>query len=379
MINFKDVVLSYLEEQTPTPTAKQPATKKPKQPQAAQGTLFWHYTNHEKGELKELARFLAESFSINKWPDATSLFVSVEEAYKRKVANILVNFDDYYPLMDFLWFVLQNNNKNYSEIIKPDSKFKIVGLKALANKFKDSCKALNPGKNLNPLFGYTPVSAQGKLLQQPLQKHISNSLVGKMSLQNFNNLSTRKALYGILEARKKVRSSALSNKNIPTAVDYIDNILKTPEQYAGQQQIPPQLRSLYDGVTGNILIEISQAFHEFFESEYYSATVSAPEQPVPKPSAELFMQFISNPSGNEDFAFPIANKEYPSTNVVAGSGGYTISNIKKINTPQAKAVISELEIFANYVSEGEPKDLVSKLQATASALKGVESALGIKM
>ena len=136
MINFKEVVLSYLEEAKPL---AKPATtpNKPKKAQVIVGTLFWHYNNHEKGDLKDLTLFLAESFSIVKWPEPTSLFISVEEAYKRKVANILVNFDDYYPLMDFLWFVLQNNNKNYSEIIKPDSTSKLSEIKALATKLAE--------------------------------------------------------------------------------------------------------------------------------------------------------------------------------------------------------------------------------------------------
>lgn len=65
------------------------------------------------------------------------------------------------------------------------------------------------------------------------------------------------------------------------------------------------------------------------------------------------------------------------------TGGYTISNILKMSKNaefgEAAAVYKLLQNFADYVREEEPKDLVGKLQRTASGLKSVESALGIKM
>lgn len=387
MINFREVVLSYLEEQQPAPpqTSSQQAKpvdnkkKKAQLTQTKQYTLRWYYEKPNDQPVQTLARYLTETFSMSKWPDATNLFGVVEEAYKRKVANILVNFDDYFPLMDFLWYVLQLNNKNYSDIISLDSAVPLnKTMKGMIDTFVNNCKTNNPGKNLNPLFGYVPVSNQGKLLQMPLQKHISSTLIGKLALGRFDNLSIKKALYGILEARKKVRSSSLSNKNIPSAVDYVDKILKNPKQYAGQKQIPPQIRSIYDGVTGELLIEIGQSMHDFFESEYYAAITPTlePTTTAPPPSEELFMKFISSPTGNEDFSFD--DKGTQSVNIQSGKGGYIISNVRTINTPQAKALISELETFANYISEGEPKDLVGKLKSISSTLGNVQSALGIK-
>lgn len=377
MINFKDVVLSYLEEQTPAPA--------PVGTQQQVLTLATSWDDNNSPVLNNLRDYLLKTFNIDRsWPDSNKIFAIARDQTIRQRADSLVEYAEHFPLLDFLWY-LMSKEKGFdpTKIDLDDAK-----ITKHATDFQNLCSKSNQGTNINPLFGYTPITSVANVIKRPLQKKISNQLIGKLSLQNYSGKSIKEALYFLLEARKKARSSVIK-QTVPSAIPFIDKILADPQSYAGKVQIPPQLRAIYDRVDGETLIDLAQTMHEFFESEYTYA-VSLQKQLASKnvKIKTTFAEFISN-SLVKDSKFPnkfafintktnkvIAQEGNIPTNT---KGGYTIANIKTINTPQAKALIKELENFANYISEGEPSNLVGKLQATASGVKSVESALGIKM
>jgi hypothetical protein len=363
MVNFEKLVEAVIFEQVQT---------------NAPFALFYA----DSTELGDIRTFFAQTFSIQQiWPNSSSTFPILQDTYVRPRAESLVPFAENYPLIDFVWYIVDKNQGKTNVLdLSSSITFDLKSMKNLEQSFLNACKKNNPGTNLNPLFGYSPISTKAVANQKPLQRKISNSLIGKLSLDAFNNLSIRKALYGILENRKKVRSSVLKNKNIPNAIKWIDGILQDPKKYAGQKQIPTQIKSLYDGVTGEALIEIAQTMHDFFDAEA-SATAQQLLGNNSKTVTNEFMEFAANqPLQNNAYVFKFQPSGLGiSPHLSKTPGGYTIQNIKKINTPQAKALINILTDFASFVSEGEPRDwagIISGVSQIAQGLKGLGGTMG---
>lgn len=385
MINFKEIVLTYLEEaaeDNPTDNSNKETVDAAAKELSSFATKWNDAGTNELSNLKD---YFFTTFNMDKkWPESSKIFRVAVEYAKRPSAESLVQYAEQFPLLDFLWYIIsKETNFDLEKDDLDSSKIKIH-----VDTFKAACGKANQGTNVNPLFGYVPYTGIAATAQRLLQKKISNQLIGKLSLQNYNGKSIKEALYFLLEARKKARSSVIK-QTVPSAIPFIDKILADPQSYAGKVQIPPQLRAIYDRVDGETLIDLAQTMQDFFESEYATA-ISSQKQLSSKniKVKTTFMDFISNNLTKESkvpnkFAFinTKSNKLiYQQGNIPANvKGGYTIANIRTINTPQAKTLIKELESFANYISEGEPKNLVGKLQATAAGLKSVESALGIKM
>ena len=209
-----------------------------------------------------------------------------------------------------------------------------------------------------------------------MQKKIAQNTVGMLSLKNFDDLSIRKALYGILENRRKIRAAVVKNDNLPNAIRWIDGILENPQAYSGQIQIPSEIQASYDRVTGEQLVQLSNTIHDFYEAEAGSAQVALSAvdgSGKPLPTETPFMEFISNePLPVNKFVFkftPTISGESP--NLTSVSGGYLIKNIKNIDTPQAKELIAELTNLANHVSEGEPSDIAGALRGLTRIAKGL--------
>ena len=386
MINFKDVVLSYLEEAA----GDNPADNSNKETVDAAAkelsSFATKWNDAGTNELSNLKDYFFTTFNMDKkWPESSKIFRVAVEYAKRPSAESLVQYAEQFPLLDFLWYIISKETNFDLEKDDLDS----AKIKIHVDTFKAACSKANQGTNVNPLFGYVPYTGIAATAQRLLQKKISNQLIGKLSLQNYNGKSIKEALYFLLEARKKARSSVIK-QTVPSAIPFIDKILADPQSYAGKVQIPPQLRAIYDRVDGETLIDLAQTMQDFFESESTIASnAKGKGNLLNTKDVELkntFMDFISNnlkkesPNSNV-FTFIKSNKPFYATGSIPNKmpGGYTIANIRTINTPQAKTLIKELESFASYISEGEPRNLVGKLQATAAGLKSVESALGIKM
>jgi hypothetical protein len=85
------------------------------------------------------------------------------------------------------------------------------------------------------------------------------------------------------------------------------------------------------------------------------------------------MEFITNePLVANDFVFKFPPTiEGGSPNLAGISGGYLIKNIRLIETPFAKEVITELTNLANHVSEGEPSDIAGAIRGLSRIAKGL--------
>jgi hypothetical protein len=377
MINFEEIVLSSLIEEEVILEAATPML----------GSNFaqqWDDSNSQV--LGNLRDYFFNTFNIDRnWPASNKIFAIARDQTVRQRADSLVEYAEHFPLLDFLWYLITETGFDPTKVDLDDTK-----ITNHAKNFQNLCYKSNQGPNINPLFGYSPITSVAVVVQRPLQKKISNQLIGKLSLQNCNDKSIKDTLYFLLEARKKVRTSILQ-KPIPSAIPFIDKILINPQSYAGKVQIPPELRSVYDRTDGETIIELAQTMQDFFESE--SATASSAKgkgnllNTKDVKLKNTLMEFISNNlkkhSPNDNiFTFIKSNKPFYAPGNISNTmpGGYNIANIRTINTPQAKALIKELESFANYISEGEPKDRAGKFQraaqGTASALKSISSAIG---
>lgn len=362
MINFNQIVKKMLFEQ-----------------EATANTLAFFYD--DQSQLALLRNFLTQTFGIQTtWPSAASVFPILQDTYVRPRVESIVPFADKYPLIDFVWYVVDQNKQDAKILnLKSNTIFDQSQIDQFEQNFINAIKKNNAGINLNPLFGYMPLSSKAVANQKPLQKKISNSIVGKMSLDNFKTFGLKKALYGILENRKKIRTAVIKNKNIPSAVKWIDKILNEPQSYAGQKQIPSEIKAVYDRVTGEVLIEIANAFHDFYESETSAAEQGVKNSNVNKSPVTTFDDFISNDSLVSNrfiFKFKPGGLAY-SPHGLNLQGGYTVENVRKINTPQAKAVINILTTFASYVREGEPTELLTKIVGTLSGVTQIAKGLSL--
>lgn len=338
----------------------------------------------------DVRTFLKKKFNIDpSWKDPNQIFPILADAYVRSSAESVIGLaqEGLFPLADFTWFALDktpgatgDNARKFLTTSASLSGSAITNSRAdtdnIGAEFIASCKRLNNDENpANPLFGYTPTSAKGTSYIRIVQKKIAQNTIGMLSLKNFDDLSIRKALYGILENRRKVRAAVLKVDNIPNAITWIDGILENPQAYSGQIQIPSQIQALYDRVTGEQLVQLSNSIHDFFEAEAGSAqsSLSAVDSSgKPLPTITPFMEFISNePLQANKFIFKFDSTSGESPNLASVSGGYLIKNIKNIDTPQAKEVISELTSLANHVSEGEPSDIAGALRGLTRIAKGL--------
>lgn len=336
----------------------------------------------DTGELTKLRTFLEKKFNINTWPDSNSLFPILHDTMIRTRAESLIRFADIFPLLDFIWyFVIKNpkNNKSGEVLIDGPSlckDFDTTIVNNVVDNFIKDCDDAN-GKattiNLDPLFGYIPLSPTANIIQRPLEKKVSNNAIGKLSLETYNDSSIRKAFYGLLEARKKIRKSIIDPSKIPNSNKFVDGILTDPKAYTGLTEVPGEVRSLYDNVTSRTIVELAIVMHEFFQSELIKFAIKNPKF--------TFDQFISNTPLDAKGSYILTNQPTGLASPVSkpadplpGPGGYTIANIKKINTPQSKELITELEDFATYISEGEPSNKLGGAVSIAKALSfGVQN------
>jgi hypothetical protein len=375
MINFEDLVENYMlliEAPTVDPD------------------VFANYWR-DSSMFNDVRTLLEKKFKISSsWKDPDQVFPILADAYVRSSAESIIGLaqEGLYPLMDFTWYVTEktpgttgDNARKFLTTTASSSGTSITNNKATANglgtDFVTTCKKLNNEDNpADSLFGYTPASAKATSYIRVVQKKIAQSTIGVLNLKNFDDLSIRKALYGILENRRKVRATVNKNSNIPNAINWVDGILENPQAYSGQIQIPSQIQALYDRVTGEQLVQLSNTFHEFYQAEAAAAQASlsaVDSSGKPLPTETPFMEFITNePLVANDFVFKFPPTiEGGSPNLAGISGGYLIKNIRLIETPFAKEVITELTNLANHVSEGEPSDIAGAIRGLSRIAKGL--------
>lgn len=365
MIDFNQMVRNILwESPTPPPTSGG----------ASSGVFEQYYKS--TSELSPVRDYLTKAFRLNTWPSYSPIVPLTIDCQKRPAAVSLEPFATKFPLIDFIIFVIiQTGDIN---LIKPIDK---TVMDQICLDFVAQSKGAtgwDGSSVLDPVFNYIPVTPTGSTTIGRLRRKLSVNAIGTLSLKQFDLFSIKKTLYGLLETRKKIRKSTLNFDKLPAEIKFIDEMLTNPGKYTGKLQIPKELISLYDNVTAHTILTIALAMHNFANSEFERLVLDDPTLKGSKPIENYFTSFISNePLTNSKFNFvfidpagfvrgtgpsnpPIVAEPFP------GKGGYTIQNIKNIDSPESKKLIEELEYFANYVSEGEPKNYLGKFTQAAS-------------
>ena len=343
--------------------------------------LYQYYK--DTGELTTIRTFLNQKFNVNSsWPAPEGIFPNLASISSRGGVESLIRVADSFPLFDFIWYTAeQENPRNVSGLLSITSAALPIDsaeMRNYENSFKSSCESLNPGAPLDPIFGYKPVSGAGNRNLRVLEKRIANNAIGKLSLTTYDGFSIRKAFYGLLEARKKTRKAVLKTSSVPESNKFVDGILTNPSAYTNLKQIPKEVSTLYTISSTHAIIEIGIAMHEFFNSELARFNIKNPKI--------TFDNFISNKPLDLTGNYNIINQPSGLTSYVnkpatplPGKNGYTIANIKKLNTPASKSLIEELERFANYISDGEStnwSDVIRGAGQIAQGLAGLGKSTG---
>ena len=388
MINFREVVLSYLEE-------------------SASGG---DYDNLHKlvedtivvTDINDEFKKCYTTFNMTA-ADLKNILqiVGPQIKYKPATAKNFLDYRDYFPVMDLFAYLSEPWGAKATDAFDANktnpAKILLTRYDAFIGSGSNSLIKRTNAVDADPLFDYTPLSAWAIALQGPLRRAIAQEKFGRIALDKFNGENIKKTIYGLLEVRKSIRVSHIKNpRNVPNAVSYIDKILFNPKQFiGGQTKVPVQFKSIYNSNVIDSLVDIAITAEELYETQF-KEMLPVDETP-PKTTLQEFLEnkTIKTYTASSDtapevleggnfFCFKgsktgIDSKQTTLTNNGPGEGGYIIKNIKQMKSNTAQELIKKLASFANYISEGEPRNLAGKLQATASALKGVESALGIKM
>lgn len=374
MIDFESIVESLLTEGALSPG-----------PHA----IIEFYKNHND-ELKEITGFLQTNFSIINWPTNGAGFLSLlADATSRVNASPLTPYVKQFPLMDFLWFVAEQVNSakkkevlnGHEPITKGTGPTEIqdnsTGPVGIPREFLDRSTAGSYTPGSNPLYGYSPISTTGLGYLGVLQRKYQSDFLGEFNLKTFDDFSLKRALYGLLEIRKKTRRSIVNVDKIPQDMDWINKIILNPGDYSGKIQIPPKLKSLYDNASASQIIQIAKSFQSFYENEIAQTLTIVPGLTGTSQPAQDLESFISNSAIKDNtfkfnFSTPVV---YESPNLYAISsiskGGYLIKNIKLIDSDAAKEVISLLTNFGNFISEGEPINWSGAIQGIGQMAQGI--------
>lgn len=317
---------------------------------------------------------IKQFFGYDQFPPDT-IFGPLEYAFTRTTATQLENYARFFPVIDLMFFItekeIKGTNITGADILKT-GKHKIDPSKI---NVYDQAFASNFDAHVsggNPFFDYIPQSTIGGTIHLTISKKLSKMVVGQLALENFDQFSIKRALYGLLEGHRKLKLSIFQGKNTPpSSIKFVDDILLNPNKFAGgKTEIPDQFKSLYNSVSVKEIISIAVTANKLFETELTRFNINNPKT--------TFDNFISNEplDNNQKFIIQSTPKGYNGVlskpaDPKPGKGGYTIANIKQLNTPQSRELIKELEDLGNYIREGEPVDWSGVLSGATQVAKGL--------
>lgn len=266
-------------------------------------------------------------------------------------------------------YIASNTNEDY---LLPENEVK----DAIALFQKDFGKRVQGG---HPILDYIPLESTILSLKSKLAADSYESVIGKLALSNYKNSSIKQTVYSLLEARKEARQSLLKGST-PSAISFIEEVLLTPEKFAGATNVvPTAFKKMYKDASIEQLIKIADKAKKLFTAE---ASDLAEKQNIvdifPSKIKTSFNNFISNEpleiektSQKTYFNFTVTEKN---NNAKVFNpqlvGGYTIDNItNRLKSEQAKELIRELSQFANYIRHQEPTN-------TLGVLKGISGVTG---
>ena len=347
--------------------------------EAINGSAAFRDFYNNSSEISKTRQAIRENYSID-FPPADPFFALIEAAYVRTTADKLINYVKFWPVVDFVMFVLEKEKKSGTDILLRGSPEPIdkTNMDSYDTLFTDNFNKRVLGTH--PFRSYVPLSGKANVLYTVISKQISSQIIGQLALANFDTKSIKEAFYGLLNAHKKIRMFGLNDANPFEDNFFIDDLIINYKKYAGGNvEIPAKLKLLYDNVHAESIYSIAIAINTFFESEKNSLI---------SPYRDMLIKNVNNKIGDFILNRPIntltklfeydcvleskANptlqqaKKIPKSNLV---GGYTIKNIKTIDSKPAKDLIQALETFGDYIKEGEP--MVDKLSRIGSLAKGL--------
>jgi hypothetical protein len=285
-----------------------------------------------------------------------------------------------YPMLDFLFLVKEMYNKKDAnwgtDIYSINDVSPKHGLKKIEQDFLSGfaarCTAGVQPADRDTLFNYTPFSATLKSVHQKIKDTITSAgLIGRKTIKNCadKGYTVRQAIYLATQLRQSnmpiISSIPAANKSID---DFLYQSVIGTNSYLGGAVTPSEsgkgfkaaVKSKVSAIIKPKTIptavkDMVETLISFMESVKIRADVLTPPPLPPKPQMT-------------------SDEIKESLNKVLNEKVEALSN----GTSEIeKEIYSKLTNMLNHVP-GE-KDWVGKLQATASGLKSVESALGIKM
>lgn len=317
---------------------------------------------------------IKQHFGDDQFP-ADTIFGPLEYAFTRTTATQLESNARFFPVVDLMFFItekeIKGTNITGADILRT-GKHKIdpSQIQAYDRAFASNFDAHVSGNN--PFFDYVPQSTIGRTIHLTISKKLSKMVVGQLALENFDQFSIKRALYGLLEGHRKLKLSIFQGKTVPpSSIKFIDDILLNPNKFAGGRiQIPDEFKSLYNNVSVKEIIDIAVTANKLFETELTRFNITNPKTTLEN--------FISNEplDNNQKFNIQSTPKGYSGillkpADPKPGKGGYIIANIKQLNTPQSRELIKELENLGNYIREGEPIDWSGVLSGATQVAKGL--------
>ena len=345
---------------------------------------------------------------INRANYISSRPTGAEESFKR-VEKAL-------PMLDFLTYFSQEYYKSYKDrfwisgtqapftsvakildediLARGDGEFDETVLQQITQTFINEFKLKNPS-NQQPkpdsFRSYKPITTLIQDLQAKYFGTKGSDVIGKIALKNYDNASIKKAIYGLLEARKIIRQKQIKDKKIPNAVKFIDDVLLNYQKFAGgKNMVPSEFKEMYQDVHVVNLVEIAKAADDLYQSEVNrnNNKLPTPIQDVyPDNVATTLDNFLQNNSQNNFFVFNYKTSQSQTTPIEVQDvpGGYTIKNIREVvktipeSKTQAETLIQKLEQFANYIRQETEKDIPGALRAGAGALSSLSKIAGPTM
>jgi hypothetical protein len=287
--------------------------------QQAEGDAVVNFFLDEPNEL--FKEFNAAFFSKYKLNASDEILRNLINAIRRSgyqnqyVVSDFSRFSDYFPLIDFLTFVIGQADSNqkpnvleFTEGLKEDDK-RLLFIKAAQDYTEGfKTKAVEDSWPLD----YGPKTNHASVLQMGLRQAASKNLIAEATIEKLLDKSLKLGIYKLLEIRKKIRDK--QNK-VPPSNAFIDSLLLTPEKHAGTTvTVPTQYKRLYPDTSVRQLVELGILIKRFYEHEKNTAQESYNQQhPESKTAIETTIEeFFENKlnTGNQfEWRIPKAKEE----------------------------------------------------------------------
>jgi hypothetical protein len=171
---------------------------------------------------------------------------------------------EFFPYVDFITDIIQTaigQDKPFLNKFVPaiHGEAALLATKNYIKYFQE--KAVAGGWTLD----YPCKTARSLILQTDLRKKQYGQVVGSLALQNYYNKSLQVTIFSLLNARKKARDP---QNTTPNASNYIQQILLTPEKFAGGKiKVPQEFSRIYEQTSVQQLMKIGVAIKNFYNFE----------------------------------------------------------------------------------------------------------------